>query len=68
MANKLHSSGELVLTAVHPGVTVEQVKVNTGWGLRLAESLSVTRLPTEDDLRILFEFDPQKTIYNRSQQ
>ena len=29
--------GELTLTAVHPGVTVEQVREETGWELRVAE-------------------------------
>ena len=26
-------SGELVLTALHPGATIEQAKANTGWDL-----------------------------------
>jgi glutaconate CoA-transferase subunit B len=52
-------SGELVLTAVHPGVTVEEVQANTGWPLKAAANLRVTRPPSEEELRLLRELDPQ---------
>jgi glutaconate CoA-transferase subunit B len=41
---------ELVLTHVHPGVTVEQVRTATGWDLRLAEGLETTPPPTAEEL------------------
>ena len=41
---------ELVLTHVHPGVTVEQVRAATGWDLRLAEGLETTPPPTAEEL------------------
>ena len=53
-------SGELVLTALHPGCTVEQAKANTGWELKAAPELRLTDAPTEEELRILREeLDPQ---------
>ena len=53
--------GELVLTALHPGKTVEQVKQNTGWDLKVASKLSVTEDPTDEELRILRnELDPDR--------
>ncbi|NMB68886.1 MAG: CoA-transferase subunit beta [Chloroflexi bacterium] len=52
-------NGELVLTAVHPGVTVEEVQANTGWPLKTATNLRVTRPPSEEELRLLRELDPQ---------
>lgn len=52
-------NGELVLTAVHPGVTVEEVQANTGWPLKAAANLRVTRPPSEEELRLLRELDPQ---------
>jgi len=52
-------SGELVLTAVHPGVTVEEVQANTGWPLKAAANLRVTEPPGEEELRLLRELDPQ---------
>ncbi len=52
-------TGELILTALHPGATLEQAQENTGWALRAAESLRITELPTEEELRILREeLDP----------
>jgi glutaconate CoA-transferase subunit B len=52
-------SGELVLSAMHPGVTVEQVCQNTGWPLKVAAQVSVTEPPTAEELRILRdELDP----------
>ncbi len=53
-------TGELVLTHLHPGATVEQVKANTGWHLKVTEPLSVTPEPTQEELRLLRELDPQR--------
>ena len=54
------ASGELVLTALHPGKTVEEAKANTGWDLKTADSLRITEPPTDEELRILREeLDPQ---------
>jgi len=53
-------NGELSLTAIHPGVPVEQVLENTGWELEVSASLQVTQPPTAEELRILHEeLDPQ---------
>jgi glutaconate CoA-transferase subunit B len=53
-------SGELVLTALHPGATVEQVHENTGWELKIAKQLRATLPPSAEELRILREdLDPQ---------
>jgi len=41
---------ELVLTHVHPGVTVEQVRAATGWELRVADGLETTPPPTAEEL------------------
>ncbi len=52
--------GELVLTALHPGATVEQARANTGWDLKVAPTLRHTEPPTEEELSILRdELDPQ---------
>ncbi len=53
-------SGELTLTAVHPGIDPEQARQNTGWELKVAENLRMTPAPTEEELRILRDFDPQR--------
>jgi glutaconate CoA-transferase subunit B len=54
------TTGELVLTALHPGATAEQVRENTGWELKVAEKLRTTLPPDPEELRILREdLDPQ---------
>ncbi len=53
-------NGELTLTALHPGCTVEQARANTGWDLKVAPALRATEPPTAEELRILRqELDPQ---------
>ncbi|WP_031465264.1 CoA-transferase subunit beta [Sciscionella sediminilitoris] len=44
---------ELTLTALNPGVEVEQVRAATGWELRLAEEITVQDPPTETELSTL---------------
>jgi glutaconate CoA-transferase subunit B len=54
-------NGELILTALHPGKTVAQVKDNTGWDIRTAASLKMTEPPTEAELHMLREeLDPER--------
>lgn len=53
-------NGELVLTTLHPGISVEQVRANTGWELKISNYLRVTQPPGEEELQILREeLDPQ---------
>ena len=52
-------SGELTLTALHPGATVEQAIKSTGWPLKVASDLKTTEPPTNEELRLLREeLDP----------
>lgn len=44
---------EFILTALHPGRTVEEAKEATGWNLRVSNDLSETQPPTEVELRQL---------------
>jgi glutaconate CoA-transferase subunit B len=51
--------GELTLTALHPGATIEQARANTGWELKISPALRVTEPPSAEELRILrAELDP----------
>ncbi len=53
-------NGELVLAALHPDVSFEQVQENTGWALKQAKTCPVTEPPNPEELRILREdLDPQ---------
>jgi glutaconate CoA-transferase subunit B len=46
-------SHELVLTRVHPGVSVEDAREATGWDLRVADDLEETDPPSDEELRVL---------------
>ena len=46
-------SKELALVEIHPGVSVEDVRENTGWELRVAPDVQVTPAPTEQELTAL---------------
>jgi glutaconate CoA-transferase subunit B len=45
--------GELTLTHLHPGVTVEETRAATGWDLKVADDLAETRPATDEELRAL---------------
>jgi glutaconate CoA-transferase subunit B len=48
-------TGELILTATHPGVTVDDAVAATGWPLRVAADVATTELPTASELAGLAE-------------
>jgi glutaconate CoA-transferase subunit B len=47
--------GELTLTALHPGVSVQHAREATAWDLRVADEVATTEPPTEVELRALEE-------------
>jgi glutaconate CoA-transferase subunit B len=49
------ATGELTLTHLHPGATVEQVREATGWELAVAGNLGATPPPTDQELEALRE-------------
>jgi glutaconate CoA-transferase subunit B len=57
---KPNEEGELCLAALHPGITVEMVRENTGWDLKCFNQIEVTEPPNDEELRILREeLDPE---------
>jgi len=50
--------GRLRLRAVHPGVTVEEVREATGFPLPVADDVTETRPPTADEQVLLARIDP----------
>ena len=53
------STGEMTLTTLHPGVTLEQVRDNMGWEPRVADGLGETPAPSDEELRLIREeLDP----------
>ncbi len=56
-------SREMVLEKLHPGVSVDEVRSEVGWPLKIKEPLSITERPGKDVLELLRnELDP-KGIY-----
>jgi glutaconate CoA-transferase subunit B len=54
--------------SLHPGVTLDQVRQATGFGLGIREPLQVTTPPTELELQVLREeVDPHRYIIGRAQ-
>ncbi|HEU4410929.1 MAG TPA: CoA-transferase subunit beta [Polyangiaceae bacterium] len=51
------STRELVLTELHPGVTVDEARARTGWPLRVSPDLRPTAEPTARELEALRELE-----------
>jgi glutaconate CoA-transferase, subunit B len=53
-------TGEMYLSSIHPGVTVEEVQAGVGWPLKSADDLKTTVPPTAEELRLIREeLDPE---------
>ena len=52
------ASCEMMLCSTHPGISVEQVRQNTGWPIKIADDLTVTPAPTVLELEMIRKFDP----------
>jgi glutaconate CoA-transferase, subunit B len=50
---------EAVLHSYHPGETVDSVRRDTGWELKVAPDVHETPAPTAEELAIIRRFDPQ---------
>jgi len=46
---------ELVLTQIHPGVSVDEVREQTGWDLKVSDNVQTTEPPTTEELSALRE-------------
>lgn len=50
-------TNEFVVTALHPGIAREQVIENTGWPIRFADQVDVTKEPSEAELVALRDLE-----------
>ncbi|MBI2317844.1 MAG: 3-oxoadipate--succinyl-CoA transferase subunit B [Betaproteobacteria bacterium] len=53
-------SRRMRLAALHPGVTVEEVRAKTGFELLVAKDLESTLPPTGEELKLLRALDPER--------
>jgi glutaconate CoA-transferase subunit B len=59
-------SGELVLAALYPGITADEVRGAVGWPLRVRDALSAVDPPEPGALRLLREVLDPRGLYLRS--
>lgn len=53
------ATGEMELASLHPGVTLDDVRDNTGWEMRVADDVTETPAPSDEELRLIREeLDP----------
>ncbi len=57
--------GELEVSEVHPGLTVDDVRAATGWDVRVAEDVRETARPTVEEVRLLREEIDTVRLYLR---
>jgi glutaconate CoA-transferase subunit B len=55
------ADGEMVLTALHPGASLEQVRSSLGWEVKIADEVVTNDPPSAEELRLLREvLDPER--------
>lgn len=52
--------GRAMLEQIHPGVTIDQVRENTGWEVETGPHTASTPPPTPEELSIIRRFDPER--------
>ena len=50
--------GEAYLASVHAGRTVDEIRSETGWDLKIADEVTETAPPTDAELAAIRRFDP----------
>jgi glutaconate CoA-transferase subunit B len=50
---------EMVLMTYHPGVSLQQIKSETGWALKLSTEVDETAAPSHEELAAVRKYDPK---------
>lgn len=58
-------TGEMTLVNLHPGVSMDQVRENTAWEMRVSPDLGETPPPTNEELRLIREELDPEGVYSR---
>jgi glutaconate CoA-transferase subunit B len=51
------ASGQAFVATLHPGVTADDVKANTGWDIKIASDVKTTPEPAAAELQAIREYD-----------
>jgi glutaconate CoA-transferase subunit B len=49
----------MMLSSNHPGVSIEEIKNQTGWPLKVSPNVCETLAPTKDELAAVRKYDPK---------
>ena len=55
----------MTLLSIHPGVTIEDIKNNSGFNITIPENVQTTTPPTKKELSILKQIDPAGIVVGR---
>jgi 3-oxoacid CoA-transferase subunit A/glutaconate CoA-transferase subunit A len=58
-------SKHMTLLSLHPGVTVEQIKENSGFEILIPSHVSITTPPSQKELKILKKIDPAGMVIGK---
>ena len=50
---------EMILTSNHPGVSIEEIRNETGWPLRISPDVRETPAPSKEELMAVRKYDPK---------
>jgi len=56
---RFDENGEAYLASVHPGIELDDVLANTGWRLRVANDVTTTSAPTQEELKATRGYDKE---------
>jgi len=56
---------QITLLAMHPGVTVEQIREHSEMDILIADRIETTEAPTEEQRRLLHEIDPAGKVMGK---
>jgi len=56
---RFDDDGEAYLASVHPGVTADDVRANTGWELKVGTDVKATSEPAAAELKAIREYDKE---------
>ncbi|HUS98967.1 MAG TPA: CoA-transferase [Candidatus Thermoplasmatota archaeon] len=60
-----NESKHMMLLSLHPGVTIEQIKENSGFEIRIPNKVTVTTPPSQKELQFLKKIDPAGMVIGK---
>jgi glutaconate CoA-transferase subunit B len=53
---------EMVLVQVHPGITLDMIKKDIPWDLKVADNITVTPQPSDEEIDFIRRFAPTESV------